>query len=111
MPILKSRDALHSLRVGRSGRITRADVLKFARRRFFRCGDAASSRASKKSSASCATTPEVTDNPRTRRAPTRIEQLAEDVIALLDALDVDRVHFCGLSMGGMIGMRLGSARA
>jgi len=37
-----------------------------------------------------------------------IEQLAEDVIALLDALDVDRVHFCGLSMGGMIGMRLGA---
>jgi len=37
-----------------------------------------------------------------------IEQLAKDVIALLDALDVDRVHFCGLSMGGMIGMRLGA---
>jgi 3-oxoadipate enol-lactonase len=37
-----------------------------------------------------------------------IEQLAKDVIALLDALDVDRVHFCGLSMGGMIGMWLGA---
>jgi len=36
-----------------------------------------------------------------------IEQLAKDVIALLDALDLDRVHFCGLSMGGMIGMWLG----
>jgi 3-oxoadipate enol-lactonase len=36
-----------------------------------------------------------------------IEQLAKDVVALLDALDLDRVHFCGLSMGGMIGMWLG----
>lgn len=39
--------------------------------------------------------------------PYSIEQLANDVIALLDALDLDRVHFCGLSMGGMIGMWLG----
>jgi len=30
-----------------------------------------------------------------------------DVIALLDALGLDHVHFCGLSMGGMIGMWLG----
>jgi len=37
-----------------------------------------------------------------------IEQLAKDVIALLDALDLGRVHFCGLSMGGMIGMWLGA---
>jgi 3-oxoadipate enol-lactonase len=39
--------------------------------------------------------------------PYSIEQLGKDVIALLDALDLDRVHFCGLSMGGMIGMWLG----
>ncbi len=39
--------------------------------------------------------------------PYSIEQLAKDVVALLDALDLDRVHFCGLSMGGMIGMWLG----
>jgi 3-oxoadipate enol-lactonase len=39
--------------------------------------------------------------------PYSIEQLARDVVALLDALDLDRVHFCGLSMGGMIGMWLG----
>lgn len=38
--------------------------------------------------------------------PYSIEQLGGDVIALLDALDLDRVHFCGLSMGGMIGMWL-----
>jgi 3-oxoadipate enol-lactonase len=40
--------------------------------------------------------------------PYSIEQLGGDVIALLDALDLDRVHFCGLSMGGMIGMWLGA---
>jgi 3-oxoadipate enol-lactonase len=36
-----------------------------------------------------------------------IEQLGRDVIGLLDALGLDRVHFCGLSMGGVIGMWLG----
>jgi 3-oxoadipate enol-lactonase len=36
-----------------------------------------------------------------------IEQLARDVIGLLDVLQLDRVHFCGLSMGGMTGMWLG----
>jgi 3-oxoadipate enol-lactonase len=39
--------------------------------------------------------------------PYSIEQLGKDVIALLDASDLDRVHFCGLSMGGMTGMWLG----
>jgi len=39
--------------------------------------------------------------------PYTIEQLARDVLRLLDALRLDRVHFCGLSMGGMIGMWLG----
>jgi 3-oxoadipate enol-lactonase len=41
------------------------------------------------------------------RGPYSIEQLAKDVVALLDELDLDRAHFCGLSMGGMIGMWLG----
>jgi 3-oxoadipate enol-lactonase len=36
-----------------------------------------------------------------------IELLGRDVLALLDSLGLDRVHFCGLSMGGMIGMWLG----
>src|ERR1700723_139445 len=36
-----------------------------------------------------------------------IEQLARDVLALLDALQIERANFCGLSMGGMIGMWLG----
>lgn len=35
-----------------------------------------------------------------------IEQLARDVLALLEKLQLDRVHFCGLSMGGMTGMWL-----
>lgn len=40
--------------------------------------------------------------------PYSIEQLADDVLHLLDALRLDRVYFCGLSMGGMIGMVLGA---
>jgi 3-oxoadipate enol-lactonase len=36
-----------------------------------------------------------------------IEQLGGDVLALLDALQLDKVHFCGLSMGGLIGQWLG----
>jgi len=39
--------------------------------------------------------------------PYTIEKLGEDVLQLLDALKLDRVHFCGLSMGGVIGMWLG----
>jgi 3-oxoadipate enol-lactonase / 4-carboxymuconolactone decarboxylase len=36
----------------------------------------------------------------------RVEQLARDLLALLDALGIDRVALCGLSLGGMIGMWL-----
>ena len=39
--------------------------------------------------------------------PYSIEQLAGDVVGLLDALAIPRAHFCGLSLGGMVGMRLG----
>jgi 3-oxoadipate enol-lactonase len=35
-----------------------------------------------------------------------IAQLAQDAVALLDALAIERVHFCGLSIGGMIGQKL-----
>ncbi len=38
--------------------------------------------------------------------PYTIEQLARDVLALLDHLNLDRVYFCGLSMGGQTGMWL-----
>lgn len=34
------------------------------------------------------------------------EQLTDDVLGLLDALKIGRTHFCGLSMGGMIGQHL-----
>src|SRR5438093_9027704 len=40
--------------------------------------------------------------------PYRIEELGRDLIALLDALDIPRVRFCGLSKGGMVGMWLAS---
>ncbi|MEN0105021.1 MAG: 3-oxoadipate enol-lactonase [Pseudomonas sp.] len=35
-----------------------------------------------------------------------IEQNGRDVLALLDALDIQQVYFCGLSMGGLIGQWL-----
>lgn len=38
--------------------------------------------------------------------PYTIEQLARDVLTLLDELQFNRVYFCGLSMGGQIGMWL-----
>lgn len=40
--------------------------------------------------------------------PYRIADLAGDVLALLDSLGLDRVAWCGLSMGGMVGMHLAS---
>jgi 3-oxoadipate enol-lactonase len=36
-----------------------------------------------------------------------LAQLGADVVGLLDALAIPRAHFCGLSMGGMVGMWLG----
>ncbi|RJF99208.1 3-oxoadipate enol-lactonase [Noviherbaspirillum saxi] len=39
--------------------------------------------------------------------PYSVAQLGRDVIALMDALHIERAHFCGLSMGGMTGMWLG----
>jgi 3-oxoadipate enol-lactonase len=39
--------------------------------------------------------------------PYTFELLAEDVVGLLDGLSLSRVHFIGLSMGGMIGQALG----
>jgi 3-oxoadipate enol-lactonase len=38
--------------------------------------------------------------------PYDIDDLTDDVVALLDDLDVDTAHFVGLSLGGMTGMRL-----
>ncbi len=39
--------------------------------------------------------------------PYSIEQLGRDVLAMVDALGIDRFAFCGLSMGGLIGQWLG----
>lgn len=36
-----------------------------------------------------------------------IEMLAEDAVALLDGLGINRVAYCGLSKGGMVGQMLG----
>lgn len=40
--------------------------------------------------------------------PYTIEQLGRDALGLLDALGLDRVQYCGLSLGGMTGMWLGT---
>jgi 3-oxoadipate enol-lactonase len=40
------------------------------------------------------------------QGPYRIEELGSDVLGLLDELGLERVSFCGLSLGGMVGMWL-----
>ncbi len=40
--------------------------------------------------------------------PYDIDRLGRDAVGLLDALAVERSHFCGLSLGGIVGMWLGS---
>jgi 3-oxoadipate enol-lactonase len=40
--------------------------------------------------------------------PRTIEGLAREVLALADGLGLDRFAFCGLSLGGMVGMWLGA---
>ncbi|WP_245424548.1 3-oxoadipate enol-lactonase [Sinorhizobium sp. BJ1] len=39
--------------------------------------------------------------------PYALSDLGNDVIALLDALKIERAHFCGLSIGGLTGQWLG----
>ncbi|MDJ1635226.1 3-oxoadipate enol-lactonase [Agrobacterium rhizogenes] len=39
--------------------------------------------------------------------PYALSDLGNDVIALLDALEIERTHFCGLSIGGLVGQWLG----
>ena len=40
--------------------------------------------------------------------PCSIANLGQDVVALLDELQIPKVHFCGLSVGGVIGQWLGA---
>ncbi|WEX90977.1 3-oxoadipate enol-lactonase [Sinorhizobium garamanticum] len=39
--------------------------------------------------------------------PYGLSDLGNDVLALLDALEIERAHFCGLSIGGLTGQWLG----
>src|SRR5882724_1936457 len=40
--------------------------------------------------------------------PYNMEMLGRDALAVLDAAKVEKTHWCGLSMGGMVGMWLGA---
>src|SRR5947209_14507967 len=42
------------------------------------------------------------------KGPYTMERLGRDVLAVLDALGLKRINWCGLSMGGMVGQWLGA---
>src|SRR5216683_494716 len=42
------------------------------------------------------------------QGPYTMERLGRDALAILDGLGIRRVNWCGLSMGGMVGMWLGA---
>ena len=42
------------------------------------------------------------------KGPYNMERLGRDVLAVLDALKIEKTHWCGLSMGGMVGQWLGA---
>jgi 3-oxoadipate enol-lactonase len=41
-------------------------------------------------------------------APYSMERFGRDVLAILNDLNIEKVHWCGLSMGGMVGQWLGA---
>jgi 3-oxoadipate enol-lactonase len=43
--------------------------------------------------------------------PYSMERFGRDVLAILDDLNIEKVHWCGLSMGGMVGQWLGANAA
>lgn len=47
-------------------------------------------------------------NSQTSNAPYTMSQLADDAVALADALKLHKFHFIGTSLGGMIGQQLGA---
>ena len=42
------------------------------------------------------------------KGPYTMERLGRDVLAVLDGLGIEKVNWCGLSMGGMVGQWLGA---
>jgi 3-oxoadipate enol-lactonase len=42
------------------------------------------------------------------KGPYSMERLGRDVLAILDGLGIEKVNWCGLSMGGMVGQWLGA---
>jgi 3-oxoadipate enol-lactonase len=44
-------------------------------------------------------------------APYSMERLGRDVVGVLDGLGIAKINWCGLSMGGMVGMWLGANAA
>ena len=42
------------------------------------------------------------------KSPYSMERLGRDVIGVLDGLGIAKINWCGLSMGGMVGMWLGA---
>ena len=42
------------------------------------------------------------------KGPYSMERLGRDVVAVLDALEIAKINWCGLSMGGMVGQWLGA---
>jgi 3-oxoadipate enol-lactonase len=42
------------------------------------------------------------------KGPYTMERLGRDVLAVIDTLDIDKINWCGLSMGGMVGQWLGA---
>jgi 3-oxoadipate enol-lactonase len=45
------------------------------------------------------------------KGPYSMERLGRDVLAILDQLGIAKINWCGLSMGGMVGMWLGAQAA
>jgi len=45
---------------------------------------------------------------RSPSGPYSMERFGKDVLAILDDLNIEKVHWCGLSMGGMVGQWLGA---
>jgi 3-oxoadipate enol-lactonase len=45
------------------------------------------------------------------KGPYSMERLGRDVLAILDGLSIERINWCGLSMGGMVGQWLGAHAA